>query len=227
MRDPEACGEQMNLWTNRDSALQVLWTDMIRERELLDKAFQQLEYFAQRLGHIRPATSFTKMAALIAAKARNLAQACYSLSLDGLGQESGAIVRVWIEATELLVYLRCDPDRADKKLPSAGERAKAIGSSMQGLRTYLSKTASHVGLEGDSWLYMQVETRREFKRDVLRENLGTTFALLFSTIKEAALCLKTARGSVEEGIVRQMDQLRREGIILFNAGLDMSMPNGN
>jgi hypothetical protein len=200
---------------------------MIRERELLDNAFQQLEYFAQRLEHIRPATSFTKMTALIASKARYLAQACYSLSLDGLGQESGAIVRVWIEVTELLVYLRCDPDRAGKKLPPAGARAKTIGSSTQGLRNFLSNTASHAGFEGDSWLHMRVKTRREFKPDVLRENLGTTFALLFSTIKEAALCLKEARGSVEEGIIRQVDQLRIEGIILFNVGSDMAMPNGN
>ena len=226
----------MNLWITRDSALQALRTGMVRESEILDKAFQQLEYFAQRLGSIRPETPFNRISALAAAKARNLAQACYSLVLDGLGQESGAIVRVWTEATDLLVYIRLDPSRAaqvlEGRFPSAGERAKVIGSSTQKVRTALSKTASHLGgFETDSWLHMvnertgQVRTRQEFRQDIMRQNLGTTFALLVWTIREAALCLQTARGFVEAGVVQQMRQLSSEGIALFHADTDIVMPN--
>lgn len=226
---------RMNLWITRESAQQALRTSMIREAEVLDKAFQQLEYFAQRLGSIRPTTPFNQISALTAAKARNLAQACYSLILDGLGQESGAIVRVWIESTELLIYIRHDPNRAaqilEGKFPSAGERAKVIGSSTQRLRTALSKTASHLGaFETNSWLHMinertgQVQTRQAFNREIVQQNLGTTFALLVWTIREAALCLQAVRGSVEAGIVRQMRKLRSEGIALFNADADIATP---
>jgi hypothetical protein len=207
---------------------------MAGEGELLDRAFQQLEYFAQRLGDIKPETPFTRITAVVTAKARNLAQACYSLVLDGLGQESGAIVRVWVEATELLVYIRSNPERTSQvlegKLPSAGERAKLIGSATQKVRTALSKTAAHFGFEADSWLHIvdvrtgRVRTRQEFKQDVLQENFGTIFALLAWTIKEAALCLNVARGTIEAGVVRQMDQLRREGLALFHIDPDIARP---
>lgn len=225
---------KLNLWTTRESALEALRTDMVCERELLDKAFQQLEYFAQRLGDIKPETPFTQSTALVAAKARNLAQASYSLVLDGLGQEAGAIVRVWIETTELLIYIRRRPEKAGQilkgNLPSAGMRAKLIESATQSVRTFLSETASHFKFAPNSWLHVvdertgRVRTRQEVKHDVLRENLGTNFALLIWTIKEAALCLNDARGSIEGGIVRQWVQLRNEGFALFNANLDISMP---
>lgn len=224
----------MNLWTTRESALQALRTDLARECELLDRAFQQLEYFAQRLGDFRPETPFTRITALVAVKARNLAQASYSLVLDGLGQESGAIVRVWLEANELLGYIRRDPERTSQivegNLPKAGARAKLIDSAMQPVRTALSNTAAHFSFETESWLHIVdartggVRTRQEFRQDILRENLGTTFALLFGTIKEAALCLNAARGSIEEEVVRKLDQLRKEGITLFNADADSAVP---
>jgi hypothetical protein len=54
----------------------------------------------------------------------------YSLMLDGLGQEAGALLRPLIETLELLVYLRLEPARIDQaieeKLPSAGQIAKKI-----------------------------------------------------------------------------------------------------
>ena len=138
----------MNLWVARRDAEQALSSYMAAESKLLDRAFQQAEYLAQRLDGFEPATPFSRVTALVTAKARNLAQACYSLALDGLAQESGAVARVWLESIELLTYLRLAPEKAeaalDGKLPTAGERAKKIGSAVGNVRKFWSETASHI-----------------------------------------------------------------------------------
>ena len=80
-------------------------------------------------------------------KAKNLAQGSLSLVLDGLGQEAGALLRPMIEYTELLTYLRTFPEKADKvaenTLPSAGQRAKAIGGIYKEFREHLNEHAAH------------------------------------------------------------------------------------
>jgi hypothetical protein len=43
-------------------------------------------------------------------KAKNLALGSYSLVLDGLGQEAGALMRPMIEYAELLAYFRLHPE---------------------------------------------------------------------------------------------------------------------
>ena len=225
----------MNLWATREKSLRLLETELAVERQLMDQAFQQLEYLAQRLDALEPATAFSRCSALIAAKARCLAQACYSLALDALGQESGAIARVWMEATQLLTYIRLDPTRAEAvmagKVPNAGAIAKQIDSPFMNLRRLWNVTASHIGFEPDAWLHLvdwrteQIRTRPVLKARTLRTNIGDIFALLTQTIREAGLCLDDAEG-LEEGIARQIDNLKKDGFNVFHPREDAASESG-
>jgi hypothetical protein len=86
---------------------------------------------------------YARICGLTLLKAKNHALGSMSLVLDGLGQEAGALLRPMIEYIELLTYLRQFPDEAgraaDNDLPTAGQRAKAIGGIYKGLREHLNK----------------------------------------------------------------------------------------
>lgn len=94
------------------------------------------------------ASTIARAARLAAAKGTVLAQGCFSLILDGLAQESGALVRPLVEVAEFLTYLHTD-DRAERefredKLPSAGKIAERINGQLKFLRDYLNEDASHL-----------------------------------------------------------------------------------
>ena len=109
---------------------------------LLEGAFlrvdEAVDYF-QKFLLADPADS-GRVCAVTVIKGRNLALGCYSLALDGLAQESGALLRPLLEAIELLGYLRTVPGAVDKavdgKLPNAGKRAKKIESPFWDLREH-------------------------------------------------------------------------------------------
>ena len=74
--------------------------------------------------------------------------------LDGLAQQSGALLRPLVEVAEFLTYLHTD-DRAERefredKLPSAGKIAKRINGQLKFLRDYLNEDASHLNFSFDS-----------------------------------------------------------------------------
>ena len=91
-------------------------------------------------------SDYHRVCGLTLAKARNYALGSYGLILDGLGQESGALLRPFIEYHELLVYFRLEPARVkeaiDNNLPSAGKRAKLIEGDFHEFRRYLNEHAS-------------------------------------------------------------------------------------
>ena len=76
--------------------------------------------------------------------------------------------------------------------------------------------------EGDAWWHLidvrsgKLRTRQIFKREVLHGNLGFIFAMMTWTIRESAFCLVAAQGFIEEGVARQMDDLKDEGFQLFH-----------
>lgn len=216
----------MNLWSEREKALKALTGELLEEGQLLDRAFQQLEYLAQALDGPAQSTPFGRAAALIAAKARSLAQATYSLMLDGLGQEAGAGGRVWLEAIELLTYLYQDASRVaelwEGRLPPPGKRAKAIGGFSQPLREFWNQSASHIGLEPDSWIHVinwrtgRIKTRFSFSPRVLRTNMRILFTMMIWNIREAAMCLHHATGGISEPLARQIDSLKDHGLRMFD-----------
>jgi len=216
----------MNLWSEREKALKGLQEELLEEGQLIDRAFQQLEYIVQALDASAEQAPFGRAAALVTAKARSLAQGTYSLMLDGLGQEAGAGGRVWLEAIELLTYLYQDPSRVaelwEGRLPPAGKRAKAIGGFSQPLRDFWNQSASHIGLEPDSWIHVinwqtgRIKTRFSFSPKILRVNMRILFTMLIWNIHEAAMCLHHASGGISKALAGQIDSLKDHGLRVFH-----------
>ncbi len=71
---------------------------------------------------------YSTVCSLTTLKAKNLAHGMYSLTLDGLGQEAGALARPFVEYTELLTYFRMLPEAVNDalagELPSAGSERR-------------------------------------------------------------------------------------------------------
>ena len=96
----------MELWRTREYS----WAYLKEKRksrlsvflellELLDRCVDEYE--------VRAAfDTYARVCGLTLLKAKNLAVGSFSLLLDGLGQEAGALLRPMIEYTELLTYFR-------------------------------------------------------------------------------------------------------------------------
>lgn len=143
------------LWSARQDALQALETTLRTEGLLLDESFTFIDAGVERLRDFaslstEPERVLCAVTAPLAIKGRNLALACYSLSLDGLGQEAGAVLRPLLEVIELLHFLRIAPahveELLDRRLRKAGLIAEAVDSDFHELRNSLSGHASHLGL---------------------------------------------------------------------------------
>jgi hypothetical protein len=74
--------------------------------DLFLKGVDLVDNGVRRMGKIQPRTEYLTVFSAIAAKSRNLLYANYTLVLEGLAQESGCLLRVMLEAIELLEYIR-------------------------------------------------------------------------------------------------------------------------
>jgi hypothetical protein len=140
------------LWEAREEAQRSLRENLLGEEAVLDLIFGLIDDCVRSLGKFD--SSFARVSALTAIKARNLALACYSISLDGLGQEAGALFRLLLEANELLAYFRMEPEAIDDRLPKAGEIAKRIEGRFKGLRDYLNAHASHISVSPEAMRHL-------------------------------------------------------------------------
>ena len=113
------------LWKARLDAMSALDASLRAEATILYAAFDLTDELLAAFQALSPRTDYARISGLTLLKARNLAHGSLSLSLDGLAREAGALLRVMIEALELLMYLREDPRRVEEvleeRLPSAGE----------------------------------------------------------------------------------------------------------
>jgi len=123
VRRREGC-DDMHQSKARTDSVAALCAELRSEAEVVDEVLRLHDRCLEAYEQVQPGTSFVRICALTALKAKNLALACYSLSLEGLAQEAGAVIRPLIETIELLTYLRLDPNRVEEvmagKLPSAG-----------------------------------------------------------------------------------------------------------
>jgi hypothetical protein len=130
----------VSLWNSRERALAILQEEYPEVLDVMNSLFMHVDECGDSLFKVDSA--FGRVTAITVAKSRNLAQGCYSLALDSLAQESGALVRPLVETLELLTYFRLDPKRAmeatERDLPKAGQIAKRIGSEHKSLRGYLN-----------------------------------------------------------------------------------------
>ena len=169
-----------------------------------------------------------RVLALVLIKARNLALACYSLSLDSLAQEAGALFRPLLEALELLEYLRQDPERVaealEDRLPKAGVIAQRIQGKFKGLRDHLNNHASHLSVSPDAMGHLvdlsagQLRTVQPFSEPVLRANLTTLLATLVWLAIEAVNCVSAAEGRVDPSLADAAHELKRLAFELLDGG---------
>lgn len=216
-----------SLWSTRRQAEAALNEDLKPLATLLDEALAAIEDCIGRLETLEH--PFGRVSALVLTKARNLALGCYSLSLDALGQEAGALFRPLLECLELLTYFRLDPARIDEalddRLPKAGVIAQRIEGKFKRLREYLNTHASHLSLSPEAMAHL-VDLRAGRLRPVqvhnptiLRENLRTLLAVLIWLAIEAANCTSVAAGAVDHGIGDSVEDLKRRAFLLFDGAI--------
>lgn len=192
--------------------------------DILTDAFQVVD---DLVGYLELAGApLGRVCATIAVKARNLALACYSLSLDGLAQESGALFRVLLESLELLQYLRDDPKRLievlNGQLPSAGGIAKQINGKFKSLRDHLNAHASHFSLSFEAMNHLvdyshgRLRTAQPYSERVLRTNLRTLLSMLVWLAIEVANCCSVAEGRVEDATADRVEDLKRRAFEIFD-----------
>lgn len=142
--------------------------------------------------------TYARVCGLTLLKAKNLSLGAFSLLLDGLGQEAGALLRPMIEYIELLTYLRRFPEQAENaatnKLPSAGERAKAIEGKYQELRKHLNEHASHSSYSSYSLAHLltpdfSFRKMQQFVPVVVDQNMRDLAVQVLILQREAVLTL--------------------------------------
>lgn len=227
----------MSFWQTRADSIAALDSSLIAERDLIAEIFGLIDTCILDLEKTadEPAkkATFARVAGLTALKARNFGLAAYSLALDGLAQESGAILRPFIEAVELLRYLRCQPNAVDQaingRLPGAGDIAQKIDGAFFGLRKYLNDNASHFKFRYDSLRHMldfssgaRFRIVQPFRAGVLRVNLGHLFCFLTFLAIEAVNCLtETGHMPVSaEALGARIDECRCRGLGVFRPHLE-------
>ncbi len=216
-----------SLWETRGISEQALGQSLRPFADVLTDAFQVVDDLVGNLELV--GTPFGRVRAAVAVKARNLALACYSLSLDGLAQESGALFRVLLESLELLQYLRDDPKRLSEalngQLPSAGQIAKQINGRFKGLRDHLNAHASHLSLSSEAMNHLvdhsqgRLRTVQPYSERVLRTNLRTLLSMLVWLAIEAANCCSIAEGRVEDVTAGRVEDLKRRAFEIFDGAI--------
>lgn len=144
----------MSLWNTRNKAIAEFDGPLKVEAEVLNEAFDLLDECVVRLEAEHGSEPYSRVCALTLIKGRNLLLGSYGLSLDGLAQEAGALLRPFIEVFEKMVYFNEDPSRIEEaiegRLPKAGEIAKRIQGQFKALREHLNEHSSHLGFTDDS-----------------------------------------------------------------------------
>jgi hypothetical protein len=215
------------LWRARSDALTFLRRQRPSQIEAIELLFeladQCIDAYESQSGHL-----YSRVCGLTTLKAKNLAFGIYSLTLDGLAQESGALIRPFIEYAELLTYFRMLPeaviDAMSGELPNAGTRAKKVAGIYKSFREYLNQHASHSSYSSYSLAHLTDPRTKRFRKlqvmhpMVLERNLGD-FALQFVLmLREAVLCLEASPDKSRVAhLAARCDQLLRDILSWFPA----------
>jgi hypothetical protein len=217
------------LWDSRDEALVVLAEVAPGPLAALEESFSLVDDCAVALYDRK--SMWGTVTSVLVVKGRNLAQGLYSLSLDSLAQEGGALLRPLIEVVELLEYLAQDPSRVDSVLdskPSAGTIAKCIGGSFKPVRDYLNAEASHASFGVDALRHCveirddqppTLQMQQVFRRTVALRNLHVLFGVVGWLAAEAITCLVIATGEDQPVLAARLEGLRSSGFDEFDSAL--------
>lgn len=167
---------------------------------------------------------YARICGLTILKAKNLAYGSLSLLLDALGQEAGALLRPFIEYTELLTYFRQFPEKVEKAaendLPTAGKRAKAIGGMYQEFRDHLNEHASHSSYSHYSLSHLLTSDltfrkSQQFVDHVLERNLRDWAVQVWFLLHEAVLGLQHLNSTRFVELATDADGLKLRMIHVF------------
>jgi len=210
------------LWDTRTRAMSATESKLQAEAATVYQAFSLLDEILV-VFHSED-TTFCRIAGLTLLKARNLAQGLFSLSLDGLAQEAGALLRPLIECIELMTYVRVNTQRLDEileeRLPPAGEIGKRIHGKFQKLRNYLNQHASHFSFEPESISHLidfksgNWKAIQPYNEKVLRTNMTTLFAVLVQLLYEAANCL-SCNELLTDSLEDRLNAFKEAGYTIF------------
>lgn len=205
--------------------MELLDSDFSERAEVLEKTFSLIDECIDLYQLKAETDDFHKMCGLALVKAKHLALGAYSLILDGLGQEAGALLRPFIEYFELLVYFRMDPSRVqqaiDDRLPSAGKRAELIEGSFKKFRAHLNQHASHSAYSHYALNHLLDKPSMKFRKTqpmlpiVLDRNMGDLFVQLALLLIEAGKILQTKEPGCADSLAEKIDALKEEGLDVF------------
>lgn len=206
----------MDLWSVRNQALEEIEGELQPEKEALEDEFALMDKCIERL--FSDAKDGNERFALVClhtlVKARRYALGCYSICLDGLHVEGGALFRPLIETWEQLAFYQQEPESIEfaleNKLPSAGEIGKKIQSQLKGLRDYLNTHASHFTFEPDSLQPMAMY----YDRESLRTSIRVLNSVTHLTTVEAAKCLSVIN-QLDQSLIDDIESARQKGIRVF------------
>lgn len=198
----------MGLWQIRNHTLEAISNDLEQENEIIEVCFALFDKCIDLL-YLRSIKedeheAFTAICVQVLVKARRLALGSYSLYLDGLELEAGALTRSLIESWQLLQYFREDTKRIEKvfegRLPKAGDVAKAISKGTfeeeraYELRKRYNDISSHVSLKEEALVPREVT----YDEQALKSNMFRLFYLMGSILYSAITCLASTGLSVDE-----------------------------
>jgi hypothetical protein len=217
----------MNLWQARERSLEWLSNELVKQKSLVDQGFELLDECISLLKQYNEKPEdelngrFAKVVNLTLAKARTLLLGSYSMMLDALAQQAGALLRVLMEAHELLIYFRLDPTRADQaidgNLPKSAEISKEIKGEYQDLRGYLNTRASHLNLSYESVRHLldyqtfEIKAVQTHSVDIFNKNITTLNVIQVLVIAEAIRCLN-AIGYTPNSLIDEFEDWRLKSI---------------
>jgi hypothetical protein len=210
----------MNLWSVRSQALVELQGNLKQEKEVLEEGFALLDECVDRLYSCTMIDNDnTRLAAVCCqsvVKARRLALGCYSLILDGLVLEAGALMRILKEPWQLLIYLHGQPERVESVLsdkpPRAGDIAGAINrefhNQLQGLTDYYNKYVSHISFQEEAL----VPITMVFNSESLKTDMHSLFSVIANILCEAVMPCLVIVGNMDNALAERIKSFSYQGL---------------
>jgi len=207
-----------DIWAARRESVAYLEERYPSRLAVLIRAFILIDQCIDEFEAISSHSKYAEICGLTLLKLKHLALGAYSLILDGLGQETGALMRPMIEYAELLTYFRMFPHSVEKaatnELPKAGERAKAIGGIYKEFRDHLNEHASHSSFSIYSMAHLREPASGNFKKmqrmvpQVLDENVRNLVVQLMLFLREAGLALEPLNSARFLEVADSIDKLK-------------------
>ncbi|MHB8089392.1 MAG: hypothetical protein ACYDH2_14210 [Anaerolineaceae bacterium] len=219
----------MNIWFAREEAIRWLGNELKAQSDVIEKGFDYIGHLVtlyETIGNQESETwigQYCRVLSITLAKSLHILLGCYSLAMDGLAQESGALLRPLIETHELLIYLRQDKSRImqviEGNLPTAGKIGKEIAGENQALRDHLNDNASHFSYKKDSIRHLfaknaSIKSTPTHSIEVFRKNLNVLNALQYITLEEGFTSLDEIMFDVTK-FAKEVEEWRIDAITAF------------